>query len=54
VRHGFGVKKRMILVEAVSILLKQKPRTALKMETLCFSEMLVSACKSSWRYNPED
>jgi hypothetical protein len=28
--------------------------SGLKVETLCFSEMLVSAYKSTWRYNPED
>jgi hypothetical protein len=27
--------------------------SALKMETVCASEMLVSSCKSTWLYNPE-
>lgn len=26
----------------------------LKMETVCFSKILVSACKSTWRHNPKE
>jgi hypothetical protein len=28
--------------------------SALNMETVCFSELLVSTYKSTWHYNPEE
>jgi hypothetical protein len=49
-----AVKMLMLVFWVVTLCGLVGRASALKMETVCFSETLVSTYKSTWHYNPED